>query len=151
MIITGFMVFKRFKIEIVEGVTEGISYRGETKRRQTVLLKIGKHSISKKAFQLGALLASFQLLDGFLTYLGVRIFGIAIEGNSFLQSLMHAYGTSPTLFASKILALGLVFMLTGYAHRRKWIRPIIAVLCLIYLTFAVAPWVYIISAQELQR
>ena len=143
------MVLKRLKIEIVDGVTDGITYRGEKKRRHTVLLKVGRHSISHKAFMLGALLAIFQLLDGLLTYIGVKIFGVAIEGNSFLQILMRAYGAFPALFVSKIIALGLVFMLTGYAHRRKWIRPVIAVLCLIYLAFAVIPWVYIISSRHL--
>jgi hypothetical protein len=142
------MFLKRFKIEIVDGVTEAITYHGESKRSKTVLLRIGQHSISKKAAQLGLLLAFFEVLDGLLTYVGLSLFGMEREGNAFLQNMMRAYGFSPVLFVSKIAALLIVLFLTGYAHRRKWVRPLIAAMCCAYLVFAVLPWTYLISSNH---
>lgn len=142
------MFGSRLKIEVVKGTTEGISYRGERQRRETVLLKIGRHSISRRAFQLGAFLAVCQLLDGVLTWVGLNLFGLKIEGNSFLKLLMEAYGSFPVLFITKLVALVLVGFLTVYSHRRRWFRPVIALLCLIYLALAVIPWVFIISSQR---
>jgi uncharacterized membrane protein len=140
------MLWKKLGFEVVQGITEGISYSGQRKRRHTILLKIGTYSISKKALELGLLLAVFQMLDGLLTYLGLTLLGVDMEGNAFLHKLMHAYGAFPVLFLTKIVALALVILLTSYAHRRKWIRPIIAILCLTYLALAVIPWTYIIAS-----
>ncbi len=140
------MLWKKLGVEIVQGVTEGISYSGQRRRRHTILLKVGTFSMSKKALELGLLLALFQVLDGFLTFLGLHLLGINMEGNAFLHTLMQAYGAFPVLFLTKIVALALVILLTSYAHRRTWIRPIIAILCLIYLALAVVPWTYIIAS-----
>lgn len=142
------MTQKKFNFEVVEGVTEGISYTGKRQRRRTVLLKLGNHSISLKAFKLGLILGVFQILDGLLTYVGLNLMGVGMEGNAFLRSLVHAYGSFLALFVTKTVALALVITLTLFAHKRKWIRPIIFVLCLIYLTLAVMPWVYIISTEK---
>ena len=142
------MVWDKLRFEIVEGETEGVSYSGERRRRKTILLKMGTFSISKKALQLGLILALCQVLDGFLTYLGLSLLGVEMEGNAFLRTLMEVHGTFPVLFISKIIALGLVIVLTGYAHRRKWIRPIIAILCMIYLVLAVLPWSFIIATSS---
>ena len=139
------MFSKKLKFEVVEGVTEGVSFSGARKRRRTVLLRVGQFSISKKAFQLGVILALFQVLDAFLTYMGVKLLGVHMEGNAFLHELMVAYGLAPTLFATKVLALLLVIILTAYAHTRYWIRPIIVVIAVAYLFLAVVPWTYIIS------
>ncbi len=142
------MFGSKLKIEVVKGTTEGISYSGKKQRRDTVLLRFGRHSISKRAFQLGLFLAVCQLLDGMLTYAGLSIFGIRMEGNAFLHMLMEAYGSFPVLFVTKLIALVLVGFLTIYSHRRHWFRPVIAVLCLIYLLLAVFPWVALISAHK---
>jgi hypothetical protein len=45
-----------------------------------------------------------QILDGGLTYIGVRQFGIEAEGNVLLTTLMHAWGAGPTLVAAKLFA-----------------------------------------------
>ena len=142
------MFGSRFKIEVVKGTTEGISYKGERQRRETVLLRVGRHSISKRAFQPGLFLAVCQLLDGILTWIGLSIFGVHMEGNTFLNMLMQAYGSFPVLFVSKLVALVLVAFLTLYAHRRHWFRPVIALLCFIYLALAVLPWVFLISSHS---
>ena len=45
-----------------------------------------------------------QVLDGGLTYVGVRQFGIDAEGNVLLTTLMHAWGAVPALVAAKLFA-----------------------------------------------
>jgi hypothetical protein len=45
-----------------------------------------------------------QILDGGLTYVGVRQFGIEAEGNALLITLMHAWGAGPALVAAKVFA-----------------------------------------------
>lgn len=140
----------RFSFEIVNGETEHLTMGGRRLRRPTVLIRVGRWSFSKRAFLLGILLAVMQLFDGVLTYFGVRLMGIPMEGNAFLRDLMTAYGTAPVLFLAKTLAIICVFILTVSAHRRRWMRPLIAALIVIYLALAVCPWVAIISTRHAQ-
>ena len=136
---------KTVKFEIIQGETEAITYSGKRQRKQTVLLKVGRYSISWRAFQLGMILVVCQLLDGLLTYAGLRLYGVHMEGNAFLKELMIAYGTFTALFLVKLFAVLCIITLTIFAHKRKWIRPLIAGVCGIYLMLAVFPWVYILS------
>lgn len=145
------MLFSNFKIQEVKGETEHVSYRGKRERKPTVLIRVGKWSMSKKALTLGLLLAVCQIWDGTLTYVGLHLLGVQMEGNAFLRSLMIAYGKAPVLVGAKIFALTLVGILTFSAHRRRWIRPVIAMLVSVYLCLAVIPWVYIISATTAKR
>jgi hypothetical protein len=138
------------KIETFKATIEGISYGGKVERRSTVLIKVGSKSISKRALQLGGLLVGLQILDGVLTYIGVTLYGNMMEGNYFLHVLMESYGAKPVLFFSKLLVVGVIFVLTGLAHKRKWIRPFILLLCVVYLMCAVIPWVFIISNHYAQ-
>ncbi|MDZ4785313.1 MAG: DUF5658 family protein [bacterium] len=136
--------------KVVQGETEHITYTGKRIRKSTVLIKVGSLSFSKKAFLLGGALAMCQLFDGFLTYLGLEMQGLHMERNTFLRELMRAYGMAPVLVIAKFLAVVLVIGLTTYAHRRKWIRPLIAALVGIYLVLAVVPWMYIIVSGHSQ-
>lgn len=138
------MGIKKFRFEVVKGETEHISYAGKRTRRPTVLIRVGSLSFSKKAFLLGAALVICQLLDGLLTYLGLSLMGVHMEGNMFLRELMHVYGISPVLFVAKSLAVVLAVMLAFHAHRRRWIRPIIGALVFVYLGLAVVPWTHLI-------
>lgn len=142
---------KKFRIELVGGETEHITYFGRRLRRPTVLIRVGRWSMSKKAFLLGALLSSFQVLDGLLTYIGLKMFGISMEGNTFLRTLIHAYGSAPVLFFAKTMAICFVLLLTYYAHRRRWVRPILGFMIVVYLGLAVLPWTYIISKANAQN
>lgn len=139
------MLRRSVKFEIVEGETEEIAYGGKRHRKKTVLLKVGRYSISLRALQLGLILIGCQILDGVLTYLGLRLYGVHMEGNAFLKELMIAYGTFTTLFFAKLFAFSCIVALTIFAHKRRWIRPLIAGMCGIYLMLAVIPWVYILS------
>ncbi|RIL12030.1 MAG: hypothetical protein DCC75_01220 [Proteobacteria bacterium] len=125
----------------------GVLSNSPRSRRPTVLIHLGAgYSLSKRAFELGLLLAVLQLADGLLTYVGLNIYGIHLEGNAFLRSLMHVYGTFPVLFFTKLFALGCVAWLTILAHDRRWIRPAIAFVSGIYITAAIIPWSYLVSA-----
>lgn len=141
-------MLKKLKFDIVEGTTEHISFSGQKVRRPTVLIRVGTFSLSRKAFLLGFVLAISQILDGFLTYIGLGMMGVHMEGNSFLRALITAYGAAPALFAVKLLAIVFVSILTMHAHNRKWIRPLIAGLIAVYFIFAVLPWTYLISHQN---
>lgn len=138
------MVFKRLGVRVESGDTEHISYGGKRVRKSTVLIRVGKLSLSRKAFILGASLCICQFFDGLLTYLGLKILGINMEGNTFLRELMHAYGTAPVLVVAKFLAVAFAVILTFYSHHRVWLRPIIGGIVAIYLVLAVVPWTYII-------
>lgn len=139
------------RIRIEDGETEGVTYQGERVRRPTVLIKFGDFSLSKNAFILGTMLAGCQLVDGALTYLGLSQRGVHMEGNVFLRNLMQVYGATAVLFFAKLFALCAVVGLTLYAHKRRWMRPLIAALVAIYLALAIIPWVYILSSWHAQE
>ena len=139
------MKLGKYTINIREGDAEGVTFSGNFEARRTMLFQVGRHSISKRALQLGVVLILCQLLDGFLTWLGIGIYGVKMEGNAFLHALMKAYGAAPAILVIKLLAIVLVVFLTWYAHGRRWIRPLIVALCLVYLLFAIWPWTYIVS------
>jgi len=128
------------KFKIVRGETEHITIRGSRVRNPTVLLQLGGFSVSRKAIALGSLLVALQVLDGILTFFGVAVFGVAMEGNSFLRSLVEEYGAARALFFVKTITIGFVIFLTFRAHRRRWVRPIIGALIATYVVLAVLPW-----------
>jgi hypothetical protein len=89
--------------------------------------------------QARAVLAIFfvtQILDGALTYWGVSRFGVQIEFNSWLASLMMMIGPAPALLAAKALACicGVVLFATTSFR-------VLAVATGWCLGFAVVPWV----------
>jgi Domain of unknown function (DUF5658) len=133
------------KFEVVHGETEHITIGGRKVRNPTVLIRVGQLSLSKKALILGLGLILCQLFDGALTYLGLQLLGVEMEGNRFLRELMNAYGAWFILVVIKTLAIGCVVLLTFHAHKRRWIRPLILGLVVVYTCLAVVPWVYIIS------
>jgi uncharacterized membrane protein len=133
------------RFEVIKGETEHVTFRGRRIRNPTVLIRVGRISLSRQALIVGAALAIFQVLDALLTYAGLRCLGVDMEGNGFLRSLMTAYGTAPALVVVKMIALIFVCVLTLHAHTRRWMRPVIVLLSLIYLALAVVPWTYIIS------
>lgn len=136
-----------FKFRVVEEEVERTTYSGPRVRRPTVLIKLGRYSFSKRALSLGVLLAALQVMDGVLTYFGLAILGVHLEGNRFVRNLILAYGDAPGLVLAKLVALVFVAAITRAAHQHIWVRPLIVVLILVYLSLAVLPWVYILSDQ----
>jgi hypothetical protein len=80
-----------------------------------------------------------QLADGVLTYLGVKTFGIAAEGNPLLYWLMGSVGEGPALAGAKVMAGSF-----GIALHLSAVHRVVAILTLIYLTVAVLPWMAIL-------
>jgi hypothetical protein len=82
-----------------------------------------------------------QLLDGALTYWGVTKFGLAVESNAYLLSLMESIGTGPALIAAKVLAVACGFILFSTTSFR-----VLAVATGWCLGFAVVPWLVLFTA-----
>jgi hypothetical protein len=77
-----------------------------------------------------------QVMDGMLTYWGVSRFGVHIEFNSWLATLMNAIGPAPALLAAKSLAClcgAVLFATTSFR--------VLAIATGWCLGFAVVPWV----------
>lgn len=144
-------MFKRIGVQIKPGETEQFTFRGERVRKRTILVALGSRVISKQALELGIVLIICQVLDGLLTYAGLSLLGVQMEGNNLLRELMHVYGLAPTIFVAKSLAIILAIVLMLHSHARRWIRPVIALLVIIYLALAVVPWTYIISEEKALR
>lgn len=88
-----------------------------------------------------ALFILTQVLDGALTYWGVTQFGIGIESNSYLASLMQSIGPAPALIAAKALAVACGVVLFSTTSFR-----VLAVATGWCLGFAVVPWLVLVSA-----
>ena len=82
-----------------------------------------------------------QVLDGALTYWGVTQFGLGVESNAYLVTLMTKIGTGPALFAAKTLAVACGFVLFATTSFR-----VLAVATGWCLGFAVVPWLVLYSA-----
>jgi hypothetical protein len=98
----------------------------------------------RHAHQAPLVLAVFiltQVLDGTLTYWGVSRFGLAVESNAYLLSLMEAIGTAPALIAAKVLAVACGFILFSTTSFR-----VLAVATGWCLGFAVVPWLVLFTA-----
>jgi hypothetical protein len=82
-----------------------------------------------------------QVLDGALTYWGVNQFGLGIESNTWLVSLMQAIGPGAALVAAKSIACLCGFVLFSTTSFR-----VLAVATGWCLGFAVVPWVFLAAA-----
>ena len=76
-----------------------------------------------------------QFADGIFTYLGVAAFGIGIEANPLVVSLMTHLGHGPGLVSAKMFAAVL-----GVCLYVREIHGAVAMLAGFYLTVAIAPW-----------
>ena len=88
-----------------------------------------------------ALFILTQVLDGALTYWGVSQFGIGIESNTYLASLMQSIGIAPALIAAKVLAVACGVVLFSTTSFR-----VLAVATGWCIGFAVVPWLVLFTA-----
>lgn len=100
---------------------------------------------SREMVLLGLVLGALQILDGYLTAIGVYRYGTSIEGNPFLRFLMDSYGFIPTLFVTKIAAIGIIGVLCSLCVRVAWLPTAMRAMIAIYLTFAIIPWCVILA------
>jgi uncharacterized membrane protein len=80
-----------------------------------------------------------QCFDGVFTYIGVATFGIHIEANPVIASLMGYLGHGPALASAKILAGFL-----GICLHLNEIHGAVALLTGFYLAAAIVPWTAIL-------
>jgi len=80
-----------------------------------------------------------QACDGVLTYVGVSVYGIGMEGNPLIAWLMETMGHGVALATAKGVAgaFGIVLHL-GSVHR------VLAALALLYVGAAIVPWISIL-------
>jgi hypothetical protein len=80
-----------------------------------------------------------QYLDGIFTYVGVASFGVAMEGNPLIVSLMTWLGHGPALVMAKTTAAVL-----GMALHLGRVHGAVALLAAFYMAAAVVPWTRIL-------
>jgi uncharacterized membrane protein len=80
-----------------------------------------------------------QALDGVFTYVGVSSFGIGIEANPIIATLMTTFGHGPALTGAKALAGTLGICL----HLRE-VHGVVALLTGFYIAAAIVPWTAIL-------
>ena len=76
-----------------------------------------------------------QVLDLAFTYLGVRMWGLGIEANPVVSSIVALAGLGAGLVAAKVVAIGFgIFLHLFRAHN------LVALLTAIYVALAIVPW-----------
>jgi uncharacterized membrane protein len=80
-----------------------------------------------------------QACDGVLTYVGVTIYGLHMEGNPLISWLISAMGQGPALAAAKLTAGGF-----GIALHLSSVHKAVAMLTAFYVVVAVVPWITIL-------
>ncbi len=76
-----------------------------------------------------------QVLDGVFTYLGVSLWGPAVEANPLISSAVMFAGLGTGVFGAKAIAIGL-----GIALHLRRVHNLVAMLTLVYLAAAILPW-----------
>jgi hypothetical protein len=83
-----------------------------------------------------------QALDGAMSYVGVSLHGPGIEANPLVAWYLDAFGPAVGFTMAKLFAVtcGAVLYFTA---RYRWV----AILTLVYIVFAVGPWVQLLSGS----
>jgi len=83
-----------------------------------------------------------QALDGAMSYVGVQLHGLGIEGNPLVAWYLGVLGPAAGFMVAKLFAVtcGAVLYV---AARYMWV----GLLTLVYVIFAVAPWVRVLSGS----
>jgi hypothetical protein len=89
-----------------------------------------------------------QVLDGYLTYQGIRDFGLGveIEGNPLVALAIGAFGVRIALILVKAFAS----LLGIFLHTRRYHR-VLAALTALYVVAAIAPWVVLLYTNLIVR
>ena len=82
-----------------------------------------------------------QCFDGVFTYVGVLTFGMSIEANPLVATLMATFGHGVALTGAKMLAAAL-----GICLHLRQIHGAVAVLAGFYIVVAIVPWIVILFA-----
>jgi Domain of unknown function (DUF5658) len=82
-----------------------------------------------------------QCFDGVFTYVGVLSFGVGIEANPLIATLMNTFGHAAALTGAKLTAAAL-----GICLHLRQIHSAVAVLAVFYIVVAIVPWAIILFA-----
>ena len=94
---------------------------------------------------LALLLIVCQLLDGMATAAGMHRFGVGLEGNFLLRETMKLIGVIPTLLVAKGAAIGMTIGLRQMGSQVIWVGQALLLLCLVYISAALIPWLIILT------
>jgi len=83
-----------------------------------------------------------QCLDGILTYLGVKTWGVSIEANPLISSAVHVAGPGLGLAGVKLVAGAFGIVL----HLRS-VHVLMAALTALYVALAIVPWAALLMAN----
>ncbi len=89
---------------------------------------------------LGIALMAVQVWDALLTARGVYHFGIVAEGNFLLRFMMGEIGYINALLVAKSLAIVVIVLLIGLAHRIVWLPHALRAIVVVYICAAIIPW-----------
>jgi uncharacterized membrane protein len=106
------------------------------------VVKVGREAaIQRSLFGDIALLMFLvaQMLDGVLTYVGVSVYGLHMEGNPLIGWMMANMGHGPALATAKVTA-----GFFGIALHLSAVHKAVAMLTVFYLAVAVFPWVAVL-------
>src|SRR3954466_393088 len=103
--------------------------------------KVWNSSVRRSLFGDAVLLIFLltQCLDGVFTYVGVLSFGMGIEANPLITTLMAYVGHGAALMTAKSLAA-----LLGIGLHVRQVHAAVALLAGFYVVIAVVPWVAIL-------
>jgi hypothetical protein len=104
-----------------------------------IALHMPTRRLSKAEFVWLAFVA-VQVLDGVMSYIGVRTHGAWIEANPLVAWYAATFGPAVAFTAVKLFAVACGTVLYLMARHRT-----VAALTLFYLAFAVGPWVHVLG------
>jgi uncharacterized membrane protein len=106
------------------------------------MVKVGREgAIQRSLFGDVALLLFLlaQMLDGVLTYVGVSVYGLHMEGNPLIGWMMANMGHGPALATAKVTA-----GFFGIALHLSAVHKAVALLTAFYLAVAIVPWLAVL-------
>ena len=100
------------------------------------------HDVYGNALVIGFILV--QCLDGIFTYIGIAMFGPAIEANPLVSSAIAVAGPGAGLTAAKLLAAA-----CGIVLHLQRVHGLVAALTVFYVVVAIVPWAGLFLAATL--
>ena len=99
---------------------------------------------AKGAVVAGIVLSLLQAADGILTSMGINRFGMSMEGNPLLRTVMEHFGHIPTLAVLKTIAIFVIFGLIFASAKIPWVKSALGAVSFVYFFAAILPWTYIL-------
>ena len=126
----------QFAVESVPKILTGI--------KPSACIEQTNKKISAEMFSLAIIMAVIQVMDGILTGIGIKTFGVHVEGNLLVRTLMHTLGFVEALFVVKAFAIVVIILLSYQSINIKWIPKAMKGVIGIYLMLAVVPWTFVL-------